>query len=251
MESCDIHPEVPPVNSPDLLPPTTELLEGAQGKETIGLSALSAHADFLRFFAGYASAKLVEQRQWEPVAMPMRKRVPSDRATAWNARIEGFNECLDQVERLGPLYSIAGHEEFERLREGLESHLQTVCDQRAELDELRAQLAERDALLREVGNRHWPNVGLDLSVDIVVKIQALSASADSGTLVDAHFREHFEKILPVPPGITWSKADQNYKKSKMSCCPLSHLASYQSAWRAWCARGHLDHHASHSPGGAA
>ena len=38
--------------------------------------------------------------------------------------------------------------EVERLREGISKHWKVVCDQRAELDTLRAQLAERGALLR-------------------------------------------------------------------------------------------------------
>lgn len=81
-------------------------------------------------------------------------------------------------------------------------------------------------------------------------IQALSSCADSSAPVAARFREHFEKILPVPVGIIWSEADQNYEKTKLSCSPMSHLAAYQNAWRAWCARGDLDHQASRGLGGA-
>lgn len=48
------------------------------------------------------------------------------------------------------LYTHADTGEVERLREGISKHWKVVCDQRAELDTLRAQLAERDALLHEV-----------------------------------------------------------------------------------------------------
>lgn len=50
-------------------------------------------------------AKPAEQHQGDPVALPERKRAPSNRATTWNSRIEGFNECLDEMSKLGPLYS--------------------------------------------------------------------------------------------------------------------------------------------------
>jgi len=47
-----------------------------------------------------------------------------------------------------------------------------------ERDALRAQLAERDALLAEITKRHWSGVDFDLPADLVNRIKALSASAE-------------------------------------------------------------------------
>lgn len=48
-----------------------------------------------------------------------------------------------------PLYTNADLVEVERLREGIAKHWKVICDQRAENESLRAQLAEAHALLRE------------------------------------------------------------------------------------------------------
>ncbi|URD40688.1 DUF3850 domain-containing protein [Pseudomonas sp. BYT-5] len=47
----------------------------------------------------------------------------------------------------------------------------------AEVGRLRAQLAERDALLAEIAKRHWSGVDFDLPANLAARIKALSASA--------------------------------------------------------------------------
>lgn len=46
-----------------------------------------------------------EQHQGEPVAMPDRKPWNGLLATADNLRGEGWNACLDEIAKLGPLYT--------------------------------------------------------------------------------------------------------------------------------------------------
>jgi len=53
-------------------------------------------------------------------------------------------EQLDEAERL--------RAENEKLREGISKHWKVVCDQRAEIDILRAKLAKWDMLLREIAD---------------------------------------------------------------------------------------------------
>jgi hypothetical protein len=129
-----------------------------------------------------------EQRQGEPVALPERKSEPTEESDVFaDAENSGFNACLDEIAKLGPLYSRPAQGEpvavlyadgtvltktdcgdgfeicckvetplythadpgkVERLRDALDE-----CDGdrwrlRTERDTLRAQLAERDALLR-------------------------------------------------------------------------------------------------------
>ena len=148
--------------------------------------------DVLRWMDEHAAA----QHQGEPVALPARKEVPEP-SNAYEFR-KGWNACLDEIAKLGPLYTrpqvqhqgqpVAwadpkdlvedgyGHSfgvsssqypgrvplythsdpgEVERLRmleHGLRVSLQTANDHTklliSDRDTLRAQLAERDALLR-------------------------------------------------------------------------------------------------------
>ncbi|MFV3284379.1 hypothetical protein ACNFCI_10030 [Pseudomonas sp. NY15356] len=111
-----------------------------------------------------------EEHQGEPVA---RVEVGADRnACAMIIDQEWLRQLKDKAEHLVVhLYTHADPGEVERLREGISKHWKVVCDQRAELDSLRAQLAtetaradsavgdaneaerklaERDALLRAV-----------------------------------------------------------------------------------------------------
>ncbi|WP_449432305.1 hypothetical protein [Pseudomonas putida] len=59
------------------------------------------------------------------------------------------------------VYAHADPGEVERLREGIIKHWKVVCDQRSELETLRAQLAERDALLKEADDFIYIMTGHD------------------------------------------------------------------------------------------
>lgn len=98
-----------------------------------------------------------EQHQGEPVALPERKAITAYGLTALDSEAEGWNACLDEIAKLGPLYTHADPGEVERLRAELaewkkrcQYNADTAHDVARERDTLRAQLAERDALLRDL-----------------------------------------------------------------------------------------------------
>ncbi|WP_406833794.1 hypothetical protein [Pseudomonas asiatica] len=82
-----------------------------------------------------------EQHQGEPVVLPVKMKtiVQSDYANGWNA-------CIALIETLGPLYTHADPSDVRVTRQALESL-------KGEANDLRVQLAERDAPLREVSGK--------------------------------------------------------------------------------------------------
>lgn len=136
--------------------------------------------DGIRLSAQHAIEGLLAQpHQGEPVALPARQ--PNDDPAWWygdcpnhdydevRGYADGWNACLDEISKLGRLYTHADPGEVERLTDQLEvadqattyaaqqaKEKQKITDAlmadakqfRGERDTLRAQLAERDALLR-------------------------------------------------------------------------------------------------------
>lgn len=89
------------------------------------------------------------QHQGEPVALPERKSYEESFSVHGQGQIMGWNAYHDEVAKLGPLYTHADAGEVERLRKGIAKHWKVVCDQRSELDTLRAQLQEAVNLIAE------------------------------------------------------------------------------------------------------
>ena len=77
-------------------------------------------------------AVLAEQHQGEPVGLPARKNVTADWAVPGGPfRAEGHNACLDEIAKLGPLYTHADPAEVDLLRHDIASYLETMaktCD---------------------------------------------------------------------------------------------------------------------------
>ncbi|WP_313644880.1 hypothetical protein [Pseudomonas sp.] len=86
--------------------------------------------------AGVAPA---EQHQGEPVALPARM---SDLDRFNNPLKDRWNACLDEITKLGPLYTLADPAEVERLREQVETLRLMTNDYLLETERLRTQLAE-------------------------------------------------------------------------------------------------------------
>jgi len=136
-------------------------------------------------------AKPSEQHQGEPVHM-----VRPHGSCCWEETSgEGLDICLSMPEEyeIRKLYTLADPGEVERLREGISKHWKVVCDQRAELDTLRAQRAKWDALLRDILNditgRGWSG-----GCAIPSRIEsALSGSAEPSAPVERDERAEFEK----------------------------------------------------------
>ncbi|MEX5490779.1 hypothetical protein ABFV43_18350 [Pseudomonas fulva] len=61
------------------------------------------------------------------------------------------------------------------------------------IDDLRAQLAEAQALLTDISKRHWSGVDFDLPADLVDRIKALSTSAEPSAPVEIDERAEFEQ----------------------------------------------------------
>lgn len=145
--------------------------------------------------------------QGEPVALPDRREYPDPHDKGRYgpfdpkyeedcAEAEGWNACLDEIAKLGPLYTHADPGEVERLRELLRKLAQGSRDQLSIIEALRAQLAEQDALLREASAaikqgdvdfdavysscRNWDELVKDgVANEVALKIDAaLSAGAE-------------------------------------------------------------------------
>lgn len=111
-----------------------------------------------------------QQHQGNPVALPARKLHVHQGLSHTDAKADGWNACLDEIAKLGPLYTHADTAEVGRLRQfevaymewikktewvqqtaspkELGMHRAEIINQR--LDTLRAQLAEAHALLRDI-----------------------------------------------------------------------------------------------------
>jgi hypothetical protein len=119
-------------------------------------------------------AQPAAQHQGQPVALPDRDVDDIGRFT------DGWNACLDEIAKLGQLFTHADagkverlREENKQLREIIEHSDANIGRQSLRIFNQRAQLAERDALLREVleGNHLTPGWNQRMKV-------ALSASAE-------------------------------------------------------------------------
>ncbi|MEX5320405.1 hypothetical protein WCE04_13785 [Pseudomonas shirazica] len=176
-------------------------------KDSTGFEDQRTHSDYLLFLAGYRethseSLQHTEQHQGEPVALPER-HVHEHHGCFLSERQHGWNACLDEIAKLGPLYTrpvqgepvawqdpdndsrmcTAEHKayalskggapaaalatltrplytradpgEVERLRDELEIvknndlKWRGLREQEAEIENLRAQLAEQESLLRD------------------------------------------------------------------------------------------------------
>lgn len=113
-----------------------------------------------------------ERHQGEPVAVLYANGSVLTKADCGDV----FDICC-KVET--PLYTHADPGEVERLRAEIQSLRKTLPNSTTELVDLRAQLAERDALLRETRKfLDWPRHPLPEKIDA-----ALSASADPSALI--------------------------------------------------------------------
>ncbi|OLS61851.1 Lar family restriction alleviation protein [Pseudomonas putida] len=95
-----------------------------------------------------------EQLQGEPVALPERKRETLNGGAGYRGlgNAEGWNACLDEIAKLGPLYTHADAGEVERLRFDLaemtksyEALGELYAGTQKGFERLQAKLAERDA----------------------------------------------------------------------------------------------------------
>ncbi|MBA6068356.1 hypothetical protein [Pseudomonas mosselii] len=124
-------------------------------------------------------AQPAEQRQGDPVALPARKNAPPLSGDQYGY---GWNACLDEITKLGPLYTHADPGEVERLRAEL-GEVKGEYDRSAnKVAALRAQLAEAHGLLHDLAqaNReYFPEEECPPQhPKLMARYAALSASAE-------------------------------------------------------------------------
>ena len=83
-------------------------------KGSTGFEDQRTHSDYLLFLAGYRethseSLQHTEQHQGEPVALPARinmTKLPTEQSSRYHiGERHGWNACLDEIAKLGPLYT--------------------------------------------------------------------------------------------------------------------------------------------------
>ena len=220
-----------------------------------------------------AQIERAERHQGKPVALPVRKD-PTERWAVPGGvhQAEGWNACLDEIAKLGPLYprpvqgeligyttqrilaiakscpasaSIAAraikddwwnvplYSHADPARvECLKEIAQKYVDRNVDLS---AQLAERAALLARVVNSGA--LSSEQYESLEAECCALSASAEPSAPVERDERDSFEKEFPVPGGVRFLEADNCYVDGRLD---YEGGGSYQPAWEAWQARAALE-----------
>ncbi|MFV7463053.1 hypothetical protein [Pseudomonas shirazica] len=155
------------------------------------------------------------QHQGEPVALPARKNPSAYPLPMDAARGYGWNACLDEIAKLSPLYTHADPGEVERLR---------------------AQLAERDALLHSLDCAWNSHDGKERFGKLMRKVETLAASAEPSAPVECDERADFERHVILTTG---RPIDSELKRH-----PVRHdeyeCRTMQTRWNDWQARAALD-----------
>lgn len=123
------------------------------------------------------TGKPAEKNLGEPVELPNRKLHVHQGLSHTDAKVDGWNACLDEIAKLGPLYTHADPSDIRVTRQALESL-------KGEANDLRAQLADRDALLKEVLIKTDKWMLPDLYERIRLSLKA--ASAEPSAIADPH-----------------------------------------------------------------
>ncbi len=214
-------------------------------------------------------AQPAEQHQGEPVVLPARKHgIHADYSQ--NPLADGWNACLDEIAKLGPLYTHADPGEVEQLTAEIAELLAERNDLRAELEEelggwkercrklndesmawmrkhdtLRAQLADlkrrHDGLHRDmatIAGREVPKGCTVADYAAAAIADALSASAEPSAPVErderAEFETEFKRI-----GRPLTRADYH---------PEAYGNAFDDgAWTGWQARAALERKPSVAP----
>lgn len=154
----------------------------ATGLPIVGLGPMSGSAP-------------AEQHQGVPVKLPAYKLASQYNSHDWDEGYrDGWGACRDEIAKLGPLYTHSDPREVERLREDLSKYIARANDfaakmqgAQSEAGTLRAQLAERDALLDRVVDhaKFWHDHPYAEVVEGIARdYKALSASAEPSALPD-------------------------------------------------------------------
>jgi len=92
--------------------------------------------------------------------------------------IDALRADLESVRASRDAYAQNAIDLRESMRRARKAHGESQGLMQEQIDALRAQLAERDALLRDINKRHSSGVDFDLPADLAARVKALSASAE-------------------------------------------------------------------------
>ncbi|WP_157766874.1 hypothetical protein [Pseudomonas mosselii] len=147
-------------------------------------------------------AQTAEQHQGEPVALPERKGTHLRYDTLMPTFSKGWNACLDEIAKLGPLYTNADPnvrwkavaDEQMLVIAGLRQHKTDYMEAAEETRKaLRSQLAERDALIREAIPMLLDDATGNPDVPLEKLRRLLSASAEPSAPAERDERADFAK----------------------------------------------------------
>ncbi|MFK3922105.1 hypothetical protein ACI2JC_21025 [Pseudomonas fulva] len=214
-----------------------------------------------------AMAAHAVQHQGELVALPLRKTHKKGNSPMQNAKNSAWNACLNEIAKLGPLYTQADTAEIERLRsqlnaleelakeeageverlrtrleEELSLHVGAELKHEKERDTLRAQLAEAQALLQAVREArrvaHHYHSGNGMLDWIEGEAKRLSASEEPSALNDcAICRDLGNQCMECEEGEFRQWADRHfaaadYRKTDAGVFIQDWMRHSYGAWRA-------------------
>ncbi|WP_100633200.1 hypothetical protein [Pseudomonas qingdaonensis] len=159
------------------------------------------------------------------------------------------SDLSEDFEWLGPLYTHPDAGEVERLRGIIRTHEKTVLEQSNHLAYMRAQLAERDALLREAlchAQRIEPmSVSLFNRIDVALSASAEPKCQDGGMCADSSHKctgcardERDERALFESAHV--AKCFNFNRKTVLGMLGEYGNPYVQSTWEGWQARAALE-----------
>ncbi|MBM5460249.1 hypothetical protein H8F21_22045 [Pseudomonas sp. P66] len=168
------------MNNNDKAMVTPEMLRAAQIKSELGIYVTAnwagAYDVMTELYQVMHEAQPAAQHQGEPVALPERKNHVHQGLSHTDAKADGWNACLDEIAKLGPLYTHADPGEVEQLRSNLRQWLDVDADRLEVMGRMCAKLAVQETLLRKVIENEE---GFTFDHDLMKNIKAaLSTSAE-------------------------------------------------------------------------
>ncbi|WP_236171562.1 hypothetical protein [Pseudomonas qingdaonensis] len=164
--------------------------------------------------------------------------IPVGEVVAFGKGLHEIAWAAGRMPKLGAkLYTHADPVEVEQLREVIKHSDAQIMRQSMRISNQRAQLAERDALLRDINKRHSSGVDFDLPADLAARVAAVCAtSAEPSAPVEIDERAEFEEFALEELGPYHNKAEECLIRSGETYV----YGLVHTSWRAWQARAALE-----------
>ncbi|MCP8349331.1 hypothetical protein DN387_13890, partial [Pseudomonas sp. FBF18] len=157
--------------------------------------------------------------------------IPVGEVVAFGKGLHEIAWAAGRMPKLGAkLYTHADPVEVEQLREVIKHSDAQIMRQSMRISNQRAQLAERDALLRDINKRHSSGVDFDLPADLAARVAAVCAtSAEPSAPVEIDERAEFEEFALEELGPYHNKAEECLIRSGETYV----YGLVHTSWRAW------------------